>query len=50
LFSNEPNELVRLCDEKIGTYLQKRGTAVYDHWLRCEIDAPGNANKGAAAY
>jgi ATP adenylyltransferase len=27
----ERNELVRLCDEKIDEYLQKRGTAVYDH-------------------
>ena len=25
------DELVRLCDEAISTYLQKRGTAVYDH-------------------
>ena len=28
---DERNELVRLCDEKINAYLQKRGTAVYDH-------------------
>ena len=31
LSSDERNELVRLCDEKIDAYLQKRGTAVYDH-------------------
>ena len=27
----KPDELVRLCDEAITAYLQKRGTAVYDH-------------------
>src|SRR5262249_55239292 len=31
LSSEEQNELVRLCDEAISAYLQKRGTAVYDH-------------------
>jgi hypothetical protein len=31
LSSDERKELVRLCDEKIDAYLQKRGTAVYDH-------------------
>ena len=31
LSSEERDELVRLCDEAISTYLQKRGTAVYDH-------------------
>jgi ATP adenylyltransferase len=31
LSSAERDELVRLCDEAISTYLQKRGTAVYDH-------------------
>jgi len=31
LSSAERDELVRLCDEAIGAYLQKRGTAVYDH-------------------
>ena len=31
LSSRERNELVRLCDTAINTYLQKRGTAVYDH-------------------
>ena len=31
LSSDERNELVRLCDEKIDAYLQKRGAAVYDH-------------------
>jgi ATP adenylyltransferase len=31
LSSPEQDELIRLCDEAIGTYLQKRGTAVYDH-------------------
>ena len=31
LSSDQRNELVRLCDEKIDAYLQKRGTAVYDH-------------------
>jgi len=29
LSSKERDELVRLCDEAIRTYLQKRGTAVY---------------------
>ena len=27
----ERNELIRLCDEKVSAYLQKRGTAAYDH-------------------
>lgn len=31
LSSDERDELVRLCDEAIVTYLEKRGTAVYDH-------------------
>lgn len=31
LSSHERNELVRLCDAAIGTYLEKRGAAVYDH-------------------
>jgi ATP adenylyltransferase len=31
LSSAEQNELVRLCDEAINTYLEKRGAAVYDH-------------------
>ena len=31
LSSEERDELARLCDEAISTYLQKRGTAVYDH-------------------
>jgi diadenosine tetraphosphate (Ap4A) HIT family hydrolase len=31
LSAEEQYELVRLCDEAINTYLQKRGTAVYDH-------------------
>jgi diadenosine tetraphosphate (Ap4A) HIT family hydrolase len=31
LSSDEQDELVRLCDEAINDYLQKRGTAVYDH-------------------
>src|SRR5262245_60382360 len=31
LSSEEQDELVRLCDEAISTYLQKRGAAVYDH-------------------
>lgn len=31
LSSEERNELVRLCDEAISTYLQKRGAAIYDH-------------------
>ena len=31
LSSDQRNELVRLCDEKIDAYLQKRGAAVYDH-------------------
>src|SRR5262245_61480328 len=31
LSSEEQDELVRLCDEAISTYLQKRGKAVYDH-------------------
>src|SRR5262249_14776562 len=31
LSSNERDELIRLCDEKISAYLQKRGAAVYDH-------------------
>jgi hypothetical protein len=31
LSSEERDELTRLCDEAISTYLQKRGTAVYDH-------------------
>jgi ATP adenylyltransferase len=30
LSSEERGELVRLCDEAIGAYLQKRGAAVYD--------------------
>jgi diadenosine tetraphosphate (Ap4A) HIT family hydrolase len=31
LSSEERNELVRLCDEAISAYLQKRGKAVFDH-------------------
>jgi diadenosine tetraphosphate (Ap4A) HIT family hydrolase len=31
LSSEERGELVRLCDEAISAYLQKRGAAVYDH-------------------
>jgi ATP adenylyltransferase len=31
LSPKERNELVRLCDEKVSAYLQKRGTAAYDH-------------------
>ena len=31
LSSQERNELIRLCDEKVSAYLQKRGTAAYDH-------------------
>ena len=31
LSSDQRNELIRLCDEKIAAYLQKRGAAVYDH-------------------
>ena len=31
LSSAERNELVRLCDEAINGYLEKRGAAVYDH-------------------
>jgi ATP adenylyltransferase len=31
LSSEERDELVQLCDEAISVYLQKRGTAVYDH-------------------
>jgi ATP adenylyltransferase len=31
LSSEERDELGRLCDEAISAYLQKRGTAVYDH-------------------
>jgi len=31
LSSAERDELARLCDEAISTYLQKRGAAVYDH-------------------
>jgi len=31
LSSAERNELVRLCDEAINAYLEKRGAAVYDH-------------------
>jgi diadenosine tetraphosphate (Ap4A) HIT family hydrolase len=31
LSSEERDELVRLCDKAISTYLQKRGAAVYDH-------------------
>ena len=31
LSSEERDELIRLCDEAIDTYLQKRGTAAYDH-------------------
>jgi ATP adenylyltransferase len=31
LSSEERDELVQLCDEAISAYLQKRGTAVYDH-------------------
>jgi len=30
LSSEDRDELARLCDETISTYLQKRGTAVYD--------------------
>ena len=29
--SKERDELVRLCDEKVSAYLQKRGAAAYDH-------------------
>jgi ATP adenylyltransferase len=31
LSSEERDELVRLCDEKVSAYLQKRGAAAYDH-------------------
>jgi ATP adenylyltransferase len=31
LSSEERDELVRLCDEAISAYLQKRGKAVFDH-------------------
>ena len=31
LTSEQKNELMRLCDEAIAAYLQKRGAAVYDH-------------------
>src|SRR6516225_1195213 len=31
LSSEERDELMRLCDEAISAYLQKRGTAVFDH-------------------
>jgi ATP adenylyltransferase len=31
LSSEERDELVRLCDEKVTAYLQKRGAAAYDH-------------------
>jgi ATP adenylyltransferase len=31
LSSEEQRELLRLCDAAINTYLQKRGTGVYDH-------------------
>jgi len=31
LSSKERGELIRLCDEKVSAYLQKRGTAAYDH-------------------
>jgi diadenosine tetraphosphate (Ap4A) HIT family hydrolase len=31
LLSEERTELIRLCDDAISAYLQKRGTAVYDH-------------------
>jgi diadenosine tetraphosphate (Ap4A) HIT family hydrolase/5-methylcytosine-specific restriction endonuclease McrA len=31
LSSDEQSELIRLCDEQISAYLQKRGGAVYDH-------------------
>ena len=31
LLSGGAEELVRLCDEAISAYLQKRGAAVYDH-------------------
>ena len=31
LSPEEGDELVRLCDEAISAYLEKRGTAVYDH-------------------
>jgi ATP adenylyltransferase len=31
LSSDERDELMRLCDEAISVYLQKRGTVVYDH-------------------
>jgi hypothetical protein len=31
LCSEGRNELVRLCDEAISAYLQKRGTAVFGH-------------------
>jgi 5-methylcytosine-specific restriction endonuclease McrA len=31
LSSQERNELVRLCDDAINAYLEKRGAAVYDH-------------------
>ena len=31
LSGEERGELIQLCDEAISTYLQKRGSAVYDH-------------------
>jgi ATP adenylyltransferase len=31
LFTEERDELIRLCDQAISSYLEKRGTAVYDH-------------------
>jgi ATP adenylyltransferase len=31
LSSTERDDLIRLCDEAMDAYLQRRGTAVYDH-------------------
>ncbi|MGA9009335.1 MAG: hypothetical protein WB495_21225 [Xanthobacteraceae bacterium] len=39
LSSKERNELVRLYEMAISTYLSKRGTAVYDH-RRAALDYP----------
>ena len=47
LSSQERNELVRLCDETISVYLEKRGAAVYDHrraalgYLSGSLRSPG---------
>jgi ATP adenylyltransferase len=48
LSSEDRDELVRLCDEAISAYLQKRGTAVYDHRRGCAFRGVGRGGSLAS--